>query len=43
MLHISHGLAAWYSPMRSGPVPHVIIREISRPANAVAKTCRPIR
>ena len=43
MLQGSHGLAARYSPMRSSPVPHVIIREISRPAKAVAKTCLPIR
>ena len=43
MLHSSHGLAARYSPMRSSPVPHVIIRDSSRPANAVAKTCLPIR
>ena len=29
--------------MRSSPVPQVIIRDSSRPAKAVAKTCLPIR
>ncbi len=42
MLHISHGLAARYSPIRSSPVPQVIIRESSRPAKDVANTCLPI-